>query len=68
MTNYLVNIPSQNYFILEIYVEWELNKSVNGWDLYDDDENAQDFENSIRGVELDNSYVLLIDANLEQAD
>ena len=40
LPNYLVHLPSHNYFIIEIGVEEELNERENGGDSDDDGDNA----------------------------
>ena len=50
LTNYLVQPPSQNYAIMNINVEEELNERRNGGDLDDDGEDARYFDNTMREV------------------
>ena len=48
LTNYLVHLPSQNYVIMEIDVEEELNERRNGWDLDDVCDDAREFDDKTR--------------------
>ena len=52
LPNYLVHLLSQNYIIVDIDVEEELNERVNVDNLDDDRDNERNFDDSIRGVEL----------------
>ena len=40
LTNYLVHTPSQNYVIININVDEEMNERRNGGDLDDDGEDT----------------------------
>ena len=42
---------------MEMYVDEELNERRNGGDLYDDDDNAKDFIDTVREIELERSRV-----------
>ena len=53
---------------MEIGVEEELNERENGGNLDDDGDDARDFDNTTREVELERSHVLLGDDGIEQAD
>ena len=68
LPNLLVHLPSQNYVIMDIYMEEELNERVNCGDLDDGGENARYSFNTMREVELDISHVLLGADGIEQAD
>ena len=48
LTNYLVHIPSQNYVILCLDMEEELNERGNGRGLDDVGDNARDFHDTMR--------------------
>ena len=50
LPNYLVNLPSQNDVIMEIYVEEELNERGNGGDFDDDGDDTRDFDGIMRKV------------------
>ena len=68
LPNYLVHLPINNDAIVDIDVEEELNERGNGGDLYDDGENAREFDDTMRGVELKRSRVLLGYYGIDQAD
>ena len=59
LPNFMVHLPSQNYFIIDIDVEEELNERVNGGYLYDVGEKAKYLNNTMREVKLERSRVLL---------
>ena len=68
LLNYLVHLPHQNNFMVEIYVEEELNERVNGRDSDDDGDDARDFDDTMREVKLERSRVLLGDDGIEEDD
>ena len=68
LPNYLVHLQNQNNITAEIDVEEELNERVNSGDLDDDGDNARDFDDTMREVELDMSCFLLVYDGIEQAD
>ena len=49
LPNYLVHLSSHNAVIVDIYMEQDLNKMVNGGDLDDGGDDASDFEDKMRG-------------------
>ena len=61
LPNYMMRLPSQNDFIMDINGEEELNKRGNGGDSDDDGEDARDFGDTMREVELERSRVMLGD-------
>ena len=68
LPNFLVHLPSQNYVILDIDVEEELNERVNGGYFDDFGDNARYFDDKMREVKLESSRVLLGAERIEQAD
>ena len=59
--NYLVHLPSQNCVVVDIDVEEQLNERVNGGYSDDDGDYVRDFDDIMRGVELEMSHVLVGD-------
>ena len=68
LPNFLVHLPSQNYVIMDIDVEEELNERVNSVDLDDVGDNARYFDDTMREVKLERSRVLLVAEGIDQAD
>ena len=69
LPNYLVHLQSQNDFIMEMDVDQELNQRGNCGDSDDDNgDYARDFDDTMRGVKLERSNVLLGDDGMQQAD
>ena len=68
LPNFLVHLPSQNYFIMDIDVKEELNERVNGGYLDDVGDNARYFDNTMREVKLERSRVLLGAYGIEKDD
>ena len=53
LPKYLMQISSQNDLIMEMDVEEELNEMENGGDSDDSDDDAREFGDTIREVQLD---------------
>ena len=68
LSNYLVNLPSQNDVRMEMDVEYLLNQSGNGGDLDDYGDDARDFYDTMREVELGRLCVLLGYDGIDQDD
>ena len=66
--NYLVHLTIQNYFILDIDVEEELNKRGNGGNLDDYGGDERNFCGTMKEVKLERSCVLLRDYGIEKYD
>ena len=66
--SYLLHLPIQNGVIMYIDVEEKLNERGNGRDSNDDGDNARDFYNTIKEVELERSRFLLGYDRIEQSD
>ena len=60
LPKYLVHLPGHNCFIVDIDFEEELSERVNGGNLYDDGNDVQYFDDSMREFELERSHVLLV--------
>ena len=56
LINYLVHLPSKSDFIVEIGLEEDLNERVNGGNSNYDGDDACEFDNSKRRVELEMSH------------
>ena len=54
-----MHLSSQNDVIMEMDVEEELNKRVNGGDSDDYDENARYFNGTMKEVTLERSFVFV---------
>ena len=68
LPNYLVHLPSQNDFIMYIYLEDKINESGNSGDLDDDGDSTIDVDDIIKEVELERSHVLLGYDGIEQVE
>ena len=68
LPNFLVHLPSQNYVIMDIDVEEELNERVNGGGLDDGGDNTRYFDDTMRVFKLESSRVLLGADGIEQAE
>ena len=68
LPNFLVHLLSQNYVIIDIDVEEELNEMVNCGYLDDGGDNARYSDDTMREVKLERSRVFLGADGIEQAD
>ena len=48
LTNYLVHLSSQNYFMMDMHVEEKLNERVNGGNSDNDGDVERDFNDTMR--------------------
>ena len=62
-----MHLPTHNCLIMEIDLEKELNERRNGGDLDDDGDDAREFGDTMREVELERSRFSLGDYGIEQS-
>ena len=68
LPNYLVQLPSQNDLIMDIGVEEELNERGDCGDSDGVGDDARDFDDKMREIELERPHVLLRDEGIYKAD